>query len=259
MWERDEATLKVWETLAEQGKALALTIDDRLDELRELGFMSTAEFISTERSRLRAGIADAEQMQGKMTELETTIEQIAGLADILKAFKELAAERRTEISELLQSYRPEAGHISEERESVERVVDLLRRIEDDWPPPGAEDLRTYLRRLQKFAEQSHADRLRIRLAQVVGLPVISKDIVLDVDDVAEIEDSWAQLSAGFAEAYREGLGEAPPAGSDKLVVWIKEAIQKEALLANLPLDERVVALDVRTGAWPSQRSATSRV
>ena len=187
--ERDEATLKVWEVLAEHGKALARTIDDRLEELRELGFRNTAEYISAERSRLRAGIADGEQMHGKMGELETTIEQIGGLTDVLKAFKELAAERRTEISELLQSYRPEAGHISEERESVERVVDLLRRIDDDWPSPGAEDFRTYLRRLRGFAEQSHAERLRMRLAQVVGLPVISKNIVLDLDDVAEIEDS----------------------------------------------------------------------
>ena len=198
--ERDEAMLKVWETLADRGKALARKLDDRLDELRELGFRGAAEFMSMERGRLRAGTSDAELMQGKMDELQTTIEQVAGLAEVLKSFKDLAAERRTEISELLKSYRPEAGQMSEERQSVQRVVDLLGRIDDDWPPPGAGNLRTYLRRLQAFAEQSHAGRLRMRLAQIVGLPVISTSTLLDTDDVADIEEQWPVLWDEFARA-----------------------------------------------------------
>jgi hypothetical protein len=191
-------------------------------------------------------------MRAKIEELEITLNQVGDLSEILKAFKELAAERRTEVSELLQSYRPEAGNVSEERESIERVVELLRRIEDDWPLPGAEDLRTYLRRLREFAEQSHADRLRMRLAQIFGLSVISKDIVLDPDDVVEIQDNWPLLSKDFAEAYLEPLGIAPPSSSDKLVVWIREASQKQALLAALPLDERLAALDAKTRAWATR-------
>jgi hypothetical protein len=48
---------------------------------------------------------------------------------------------------------------------------------------------------------------------------------------------------GCSNAYIES---APPAGSDKLAVWVKEAIEKQTLLAGLPADDRLCSVDDKT-------------
>jgi len=252
--EHDEAALKMWETLAERGKELGRAIDERIEELRSMGLESAADFLSIERARLKAAISDIDQMLAKMDEIRTTDDQFEGLAEALKEFKELAADRGVAISDLLETYRPEARRIPDEQGLVEHTTNLLRSIEDPWPASGSEDLREYLRRLRAFAEQSHADRLRGRLAEVVGLSLISKGVVLDKDDVAEIEEGWPKLSQEFAGACRDAIEMTPQAGSEKLRVWVNEALDKQSCLAEWPgLDApRFASLDIKVREWATR-------
>ena len=83
-----------------------------------------------------------------------------------------------------RTIRPRSGRISEEREAIDHVVDLLGRIEDEWPSPGGEDLRSYLERLEKL-QASLEDRLmriHIRRAKLLGLDAPTK---LDVSGTGQ--------------------------------------------------------------------------
>jgi hypothetical protein len=42
--------------------------------------------------------------------------------------------------------------------------------------------------------------LRARLAQVVEVPFVSKEFVLDLDDIVEITELWPKLSEEFARS-----------------------------------------------------------
>jgi hypothetical protein len=95
-------------------------------------------------------------------------------------------------------------------------------------------------------------RHRSRLAHAVGLPVISKSVVLDTNDIIEIEERWPDVAEDFADNCREAIETSPPAGSDQIVVWMKEALEKQKTLdgwsaSNPP--PRIAAFDVRLRSW----------
>lgn len=253
--EKDEAQLRAWETISEEGRELGRTIEARLEELEDLGFAGVKEFMTAERGRIRAGLSDPELMQSKMLDLQGAIDQVADLVRDLGELRDLAADRNTEISQLLHTYRPEAGRISDDFEAVEKVLKMLGDIQDEWPSPVEEDLRSYLRRLEEFGKQSHAERLRSRLIEIMQIPLVSKEILLADEDVTQVEENWPKLEAGFSQACRDAIGTTPPSGSDKLVVWIKEAIEKQSLLSRIIENASLVTIDEKTRAWARRIAA----
>ena len=250
--EHDEASLKAWETLADRGADLGRKIEARIGEFREIGLRTVAEFLASERSRLKAGVSDVEQMRVRMEQLQSTLEEVSSLADVIQRLKDMAAERAMDISDLLETFRPEVGRMAEETRSLEDLLNLLGGNEDDWPPPSDEDLRKYVRRLRVFAEESRADRLRSRLSQAIGLPVIAKQIVLDPNDVTEIEEQWPDLILDFADSCRDAIERTPPSGSDQIVVWMKESLDKQTAVAawrTANPSPRLASFDATINSW----------
>lgn len=249
--ERDEASLKAWEKLAERGKEVRGSIEERLQALKEAGLRATADFLAMERHRLRAAVSDLDQMEVRLPELENTTEQLLGIVEAVTAFSALAQAKGIDVSRMFDSFHPEPGRILEDRAFIERTVDLIRQIQDDWPLPLSEDLREYLRNLQRFAEESHAERIRGRLSQITGVSIPAKSIVLDGDDLTLIEDAWPHVAEDFTSAWREAVEVTPPPGSDKLVVWLKEALGKQEIMASWARldDVRLESLDVQIRAW----------
>jgi hypothetical protein len=54
--------------------------------------------------------------------------------------------------------------------------------------------------------------------------------VLDTNDIIEIEERWPDVAEDFADNCREAIETSPQAGSDPIVVWMKEALEKQKTL-----------------------------
>jgi hypothetical protein len=192
-----------------------------------------AEFLSRERSRLAASLADADTLKSKVDELRKTVEDLEQLFAVHSEAKNLLHDRGVEISHLLRVYQPRAGRMGEERDLFQRVIEFVQPIEENLPPPMGDDLRTYAGQLIQFGEETRSGRLRIRLERALGLGPISRDIVLDLGDVAAIEMEFPNLSDSFMKACRKAVELNFPKGSDGILTWVKEAVRKQEILAHL--------------------------
>jgi hypothetical protein len=247
--EKDEASLKAWERVAESAKLLASATNARLGELREQGLSGLEDFVSTERSRLRASLDDTGQLTARMNEFEGTLAEVGELGAALNTLRDRAGEHKIDVSALLRGYRPEAGRVAQESEITRGVLDLLEPVDEEWPSPTEGDLRAYLALLTGFAKQSRAERMRVRLGQILGLAAVSKEIVLDADDLVQIESARGDLTEGFARACADAVELERASGSDKILVWVREALAKQKLLTDIDRNVWLSDLDARVSRW----------
>jgi hypothetical protein len=254
--ERDEASLRAWEAVADQGRPLAGAIDSLSKDLRRSGLARTAEFLSQERGRLRASLNDADVLQSKIEELHRTVEDLGQMCATLSELKTLTHDRGVEISPLFQRFQPSAGRMSEERELFRRVVELIGPVQGNVPAPVGDDLRTYAGRLIEFGEKTRTGRLRLRVSRALGLPSISEEIVLDSDDVDTIETACPKLNERFIKSCRESIEYGAPKGSDNIVMWVTEGLRKQQTLESSASYSEIAALDERVFDWAAE--ATSR-